>query len=168
MTSFPVLSSTRLQLREMSEADAQGFAELLLDEQAYFITDTPVVADEVPTRIQRNRQAFHEGRALYWSIVHEGQFVGFVALHQPASSAPVLGYAIARRWRRHGFASEALRTVTHYAFNELGASRVDARTHLENTPSGALLQSLGFAYEGIVERPLGQRRMYVLVRPIRA
>jgi RimJ/RimL family protein N-acetyltransferase len=162
MTALPRLSTPRLQLREMQDTDTASYAELLMEELAYFVADAPIVADEVPARIQRNRQACDEGRALYWSIEHQRQFAGFIALHQPTSGTPILGYAIAQRWRRQGFASEALRAVTQYAFAELGSSRVIAYTHLENIPSAALLQSLGFEYEGIVERPLGQRRMYSL------
>lgn len=53
-----------------------------------------------------------------------------------------------------GFMKEGLIQVTRHAFEELGLHRLEANIQPENLPSIALVQSVGFRYEGYSERLL--------------
>jgi [ribosomal protein S5]-alanine N-acetyltransferase len=160
---FPILSTARLRLRDMRQDDRIAYAALLTDgEEACFTTDMRIAEDLVPARIERNRLAFAERRALYWSVTRNDEFVGFVALHSMAYEAPALSYAISRPSRRKGIATEAVSRVVDYALGELDASCLVASTHVENVPSAQLLRSLRFRDEGIAVSANGLRRHFRL------
>ena len=166
ISTFPVLGTAHLTLREMRSDDVDGYAELLTDpEESHFNVDAAVSADEVPAKIARNRAARSEGRSIYWAIEWAGGFAGFVALHGPATEAPALSYAVRRGCRRRGVASEAVGAVLTYAFEVLGAAQVSARTHPENAASALLLAGLGFTDQGRVETAHGTRRQFSLGAP---
>lgn len=116
-----------------------------------YITDSGhISAAQVPDLISRNQTLFVQGRAIYWALEYQASFIGYVALHSPDEPTPALSYAICRRWRRQGFAAEAIAAVCRYAFLALGAREVVARTHLHNQPSALLLVKLGFVHTGVV------------------
>jgi RimJ/RimL family protein N-acetyltransferase len=52
---------------------------------------------------------------------------------------------VREHWRL-GYADEAARTVTHYAFRDLGAAALFAGHHPDNAGSQRLLAKLGFRY----------------------
>jgi RimJ/RimL family protein N-acetyltransferase len=54
----------------------------------------------------------------------------------------------------HGYVTEAVRVLTRFAFEELGANRVQIRMDVRNTRSRAVPERLGFVYEGCERRSL--------------
>lgn len=60
-----------------------------------------------------------------------------------------IGYKFDQAYHHQGYAREAVAKALEIAFFELGLHRVFARVMPENTPSIQLLQSLGFAEEGL-------------------
>lgn len=60
-----------------------------------------------------------------------------------------LGYKIDARYARRGYMREALEGVIDYAFGPLGLHRLEANVMPHNLASLSLLQSLGFAEEGV-------------------
>lgn len=159
--AFPVLKTNRLLLREMEDADVEGYTTLLSDKNTYlYVLDgSPVSSEEVPMKIRRNRERSRTGQHYYWSIEvpDSSSFVGFAALHEARSEKPVLSYAVLPNWRRHGIASEAICAVMDFAKEDLGAAAVLARTHRDNSASMALLRSLNFFEVGLVRTPWGER-----------
>lgn len=63
---------------------------------------------------------------------------------------PSLGisYFIARRFQNQGFAAEATNALTRYAFEALGARRVEIKCDSENLKSIRVPTTLGFEYDG--------------------
>jgi len=62
--------------------------------------------------------------------------------------AAKLGYAIrADQWGR-GYATDAARTLVNYGFEQLDLHRISTAIGPDNAPSIALVQRLGFQYEG--------------------
>jgi RimJ/RimL family protein N-acetyltransferase len=148
----------------MRQNDSTQYAALLTDDtEAYFISDSPVSAHSVSSRIEHNRLAFEQLRAVYWSVTRDDNFVGFIALHAPMTQSPALSYAISRTSRRQGIATEALLAVVDFVFSHLNAQSLLASTHIENLPSAELLLALQFRDEGIIESPNGPRRRFRLV-----
>jgi ribosomal-protein-alanine N-acetyltransferase len=71
------------------------------------------------------------------------------------------GYELARHAQGQGFMAEALRAIYPWAFETMGVERIEAQVHPRNTPSLALLKSLGFVEEGLLREAgmwLGERR----------
>ncbi|NER84301.1 MAG: GNAT family N-acetyltransferase, partial [Leptolyngbya sp. SIO1D8] len=125
------------------------------------ITDSdPISAAQIPNRICRNQALFVQSRAIYWALEHQANFIGYVALHGPNEPAPALSYAICPRWRRQGFAAEAIAAVCCYVFSALGSRELLARTHLDNHPSASLLVKLGFLHARVVSVNGGERHEF--------
>ena len=87
------------------------------------------------------------------------------------SRSGTLGYWIGEQYARQGFMREALMTVVHFAFSVLDVSRMEAACLPENKASRALLESIGFKYEGVGQSYLqiaGRWRTHVLYAMLRS
>lgn len=89
----------------------------------------------------------------FWVGFAGGRFVGWWLLEPPGwvENEPVdgqaeLGYRLARRHWRQGFASEGCRELLRHAFADLGLHRVFALTMTVNTASRATMASVGLHY----------------------
>ncbi len=60
-----------------------------------------------------------------------------------------IGYWVGERYARQGFARASVRAACKFAFEGLALHRVEAAVRSENAPSKALLEALGFQFEGI-------------------
>jgi RimJ/RimL family protein N-acetyltransferase len=69
-----------------------------------------------------------------------------------------IGYWLEPSSRQHGLGTAAVRAFVHYAFTTLALERISATTLIDNEPSAALLQRVGFHEEGV-------RRKFVRVGP---
>jgi RimJ/RimL family protein N-acetyltransferase len=83
-------------------------------------------------------------------VVREtGRLIGFVRLGLLGSHrGGELGYALRKDHWGHGYATEAASLMLEFAFSTAGLHRVQAATGPENGLSRALLDRLGFQYEG--------------------
>ena len=77
---------------------------------------------------------------------------------------------MARAAARQGFMREAIEATTHYAFNTLDLSRLEAACLPENKASRGVLEKSGFKYEGVAQSYLqidGRWRNHVLYANLR-
>jgi len=78
------------------------------------------------------------------------ELLGAISLHLSlAHSHAEIGYWIAVSSWGKGFATEAARALTDYAFAELRLHRVQGRHFTRNAASGRVLQKLGMRLEGV-------------------
>ena len=81
----------------------------------------------------------------------EGQFLGY-AVTGPVNRRDLeveLGYAVTPAARGRGVATEALRQLTRWAFDE-GMQRVTALISPDNTASTRVVQKVGYTFEGVL------------------
>ncbi|MDF2881185.1 MAG: acetyltransferase [Clostridiaceae bacterium] len=82
-----------------------------------------------------------------WAIVHkeEKQIIGFIMLKgYPNEIGEVtVGYGIEERYRRNGYATEALKALTQWIFKNPRALFVIADTEKTNIPSHKVLENVG-------------------------
>jgi RimJ/RimL family protein N-acetyltransferase len=85
---------------------------------------------------------------------HKGEFVGNINPHDcdPRSGTFKYGLAIRREFQRQGYASEAIRLVLRYFFQELRYQKVTVDIYAFNEASIKLHEKLGFQHEGRVRR----------------
>lgn len=83
-----------------------------------------------------------------------GRLLGGTGLHRIDWSVSrfEIGY-----WRRsgeqgHGLISEAVRTLARFAFDQLGARRVEIRMSSDNSRSRAVAERCGFTLEGVLRQ----------------
>ena len=82
-----------------------------------------------------------------WAIVskEENQIIGFIMLkgYPNEIGEVIVGYAIEEKYRRNGYATEALRRLTEWVFENPKVLCVIADTENTNIPSHKVLENVG-------------------------
>jgi RimJ/RimL family protein N-acetyltransferase len=99
---------------------------------------------EIATLCEFPRTNYH------WAICLDGAVIGGVRLTLERSGSGTLGYGIGTEHWGRGIATEAVREVVRYAFEELRLHRVQAWVFANNAASQRVLEKVGFSYEGVL------------------
>ncbi|MFD1176675.1 GNAT family N-acetyltransferase [Paenibacillus puldeungensis] len=82
-----------------------------------------------------------------WAIINkrENQLIGFIMLkgYPNEIGEVIVGYSIEEKYRRNGYATEALKGLTEWIFENPKALCVIADTEKTNIPSHKVLQNVG-------------------------
>ncbi len=148
-----IIRGERLTHRRWRHTDAEAVRVIMADQRMHDFLPLP------NPYTQEDAEQFvagfgHEGRGEGTGIGgaledSAGQLVGAAALRLPAprhASAEV-GYWIAADAQRHGYATEATRLLTDWAF-EHGVGRVQIRCAVANVASALVAMKAGFRFEG--------------------
>jgi RimJ/RimL family protein N-acetyltransferase len=152
--ALPAFETARLRLRAFVAADGATVEELLADPAVARNTLTiphPYPAGGATPWIASHAEAWREGKRGTWAIVRAADeaLIGAVGLnltlvHQRAE----LGYWIAHEEWGKGYATEAVRRLIGFAFDDLGLHRVQAHHFVENPASGRVMEHAGMRAEG--------------------
>lgn len=158
---FPQLAGHDLSLVKMKFSHAIGYSRILSEPGTYhFLTETgPVGEQQASQKIATNRNAFDQGRSIYWSIVGErGAFMGFLAVHAFQQPEVAVSFGIHPDFRRRGIATKALKLVL--GWSKLQGRLIKMATHPENEASFRLLSKLDLIYEGLNQTDFGVRHVF--------
>lgn len=145
------METKRLILREPCTADAQSIMEIRNSE---FVLRYNAMC---PYSLERTAQQLERDRELMLVLERkeDGKVIGAAFASADGLRDQVnaydLAYYLAEEESRKGYMSEALTALIDQLFAD-GAEVVSARSFRENTASRALLQKLGFVYEGCLRR----------------
>jgi RimJ/RimL family protein N-acetyltransferase len=151
----PALRSERIELVPL--ADEHLELEVALDsdpEVLRYLNPGARTRAEVGEAHQRRMATARTapGRG-FWVGFVDGDFVGWWILQAPEGPGQPygedqadLGYRILRRHWRRGLASEGSRELMRYGFIDIGLRRIFAQTLAINTPSRAVMTSIGMSY----------------------
>ncbi len=153
---FPVLTTERLYLRQITAADIyEVFRGLSHPEviRHYGISFNTLEATQEQMDWYANMIKEDTGRC--WAICSADNqvFYGVVTLvfwkkkHRKAET----GYWIFPEYWGKGIVSEALKKVLDYGFREMNLHRITAESDDDNAGSIGVLKKLGFAYEGTMK-----------------
>ncbi|MCG7336759.1 GNAT family N-acetyltransferase [Sporosarcina sp. ACRSM] len=83
-----------------------------------------------------------------------GAFVGACGLHRIDWSIPKfeIGYWLSSEFEGYGYMTEAVQRIEHFAFEQLGAHRVEIRCDESNMKSRSVAERAGFTLEGILHQ----------------
>ena len=87
-----------------------------------------------------------------FAIEADGKFVGGIGLHKRMEHCFDVGYWIAEKFWGKGYATEALRAITEFAFNDLKIDRIQAFVFEGNESSERVLEKCGYEYEGFLRK----------------
>ena len=137
----------------MTEAHFEGLEELVRDPGVLRFTRVPdpPPADFVRRWFERYEQGRAEGTKEGFAIVDEdGAFLGLALAPEidAESRTAELGYMVSPGARGRGVASEAVRQLTEWAFEERGLLRLVLYISVENTASKGVARRCGYVYEG--------------------
>lgn len=136
--SIPELSTERLTLRSMSEADLVLFEEIV-----------NVLPDRPPRDArqvwEKTNADFEAGTGLTWAIDLNGEFIGTIGFYRGfENEVGEVGYVLRSEYRGNGYMSEAMSSVLLFGFKNMKLSGISAFTKDENEASCLLLKRFGF------------------------
>ncbi len=165
------LSDGHVRVRLGAEADVPAIVEACQDPAIQRYTSVPSPYGEADARAfqQRSAEAAAGGRGLEAVVVdaESGGLLGTVGVRRhPVDAARCdVGYLVAPWARRLGVATRATRLICRYAFDMLGAARIEICAEPENEASQRVALNAGFTREGILRdyQPIkGVRRDMVM------
>jgi [ribosomal protein S5]-alanine N-acetyltransferase len=150
---FPALTTERLHLRDVRASDAADVLVFRGDPIVQRFDDPPIhTLDEAAAFIGEVHEEIRTGEGIVWAVVlvAEETVVGLVGFHEwdRYHRRAEAGYGFARDYWGQGIASESLRAMFRFGFDEMDLNRVFARTIADNHESVRLLERLGFQREG--------------------
>lgn len=156
---FPQLTTQRLQLREITMADASDLLQVYGNAEVmrWFGTDPVTELAQVEAMIARwaglRQQA---DPATRWGIQRKGESTllgtcGLFAVNR-AWRKCTLGYDLALPAQGQGYMQEALHAVLDWGFTTLELNRIEAQIHPDNLASINLVLKLGFHREGVLRQ----------------
>lgn len=146
----PILHTERLRLEPLADEHLDLEVELDADPEVLrYLYGRARTRDEV---IESHAQRMERGRRVdglgYWmAFGGGGDFVGLMMLPpRPGVGTAELGYRLARRYWRQGYATEVSRELLRHAFETAGQDRVVAETMTVNAGSRGVLEKVGLRY----------------------
>jgi RimJ/RimL family protein N-acetyltransferase len=154
-------------LRGIEPSDAETFFRWNQDGERARLMDflwPPTSRAQVEAWAQDQSLRKLEGGAYHWLIENkDGVPVGSISTHDcnPRNGTFSYGIDIDPAHRRQGYASEAIRMVCRYYFEELRYQKVTIPVHADNPASIELHEALGFQREGVHRRMIHTQGGYV-------
>lgn len=146
------LRTERLLLRQWRDDDLDAFAALNADPEVMRHFPRTLSRAESDTLASRQRTLIAERGWGLWAVEAPEGFVGFVGLSEPRfeahfTPAVEVGWRLARRGWRKGYATEAARSVIAFGFGELGLEEIVSFTYAGNERSRGVMQRLGMTHD---------------------
>ncbi|WP_410632782.1 GNAT family N-acetyltransferase [Amycolatopsis sp. cmx-4-83] len=146
--TLPTLTTSRLTLRQLVEADREAVVKVFSDPEMsrFFAAD---FSDPASASAMVDRRLTYRGPAGqgHWAIERDGEVIG-VAHLRPSSElpggVPELGYYVASAHAGQGLATEAAQAVLDHGLGVLGLPAIWALVHENNAASRKVAARLGF------------------------
>ncbi len=150
---LPILHGTRLTLRELRPTDAPSLLRLLATEEvARFIAPPPTTLEQFERFIAWTHRRRGEGRHVCFAMVPDGWDVAVGIIQLRAIDADFStadwGFALGMPYWGTGTFLDAARLTLRFAFDEVGVSRLEARSLTANGRGNAALRKTGCVQEG--------------------
>lgn len=160
-----MLKTDRCILTELQQQDYDDAKALYLDAEARRYLGGPVDEQMLMAKFTAKLSS---NTGSYWVIrhAHDGEFIGEVslALHHDGTSTEV-SYQLLPEWWGQGYATEVVKRVIQYAFEELGLPRVIAETQTANKASCRVLEKVGMQLQQTVERFGAEQAIFSVASP---
>ena len=150
-------TSERLLLRRWRDEDAQPLYDAIIESREHIRPWMPwadtyhSVDDAIEfVRRQSGHWALREEVGMGIFAHDDGTLFGGCGFHLRNLDIPFfeIGYWLRQSAEGHGYMSEAVRTITQFLFDAMGAERVMIRCDARNARSKGVAERLGFPFEG--------------------
>lgn len=149
-TSFPILKTARLTLRQLSIDDQQNIFALRSDAEInkYLDREPSKTMEDAINFINKVNDNIKRNNSLYWviTLTKTKTFVGTICLFDFSNetNSCEIGYELMVKFQGKGIMKEATEKVIDYTFQTLQFQKIIAHTHNENRNSAKLLSGLNF------------------------
>src|ERR671922_1934769 len=165
-TGLPVLTGTRVTLREMRVSDAPAlFAMLTTEEVSRFISPPPTTVEGFERFITWTNRERAAGTYVCFAIVPHGMdtAIGLFQVRQlePGWGTAEWGFAMGSTFWGTGVFAEGAQMVLEFAFETIGVHRLEARAAVKNGRGNGALRKLGAVCEGVLRRSFLRNGQYL-------
>ena len=157
-TSFPVLTTERLTLRQLSIDDQQNIFALRSDTEInkYLEREPSKTIEDAINFISKVNDNIKKNNSLYWviTLTKTKTFVGTICLFDFSNekNSCEIGYELMIKFQGQGIMKEATEKVIDYAFQALQFQKIVALTHKGNQNSIKLLTRFNFLQSKEVDK----------------
>jgi ribosomal-protein-alanine N-acetyltransferase len=154
---FPMLQTARLYLRNISPDDAPTFLKMRSDPKVMRYIPRPLIndIDGVLEHIKMISDKIDNNEAINWVIIEKcsGNTIGVIGHYRirPEDYRAEIGYMFLPEYAGKGYATEALREVVRYGFDDMDLNSVEGIIDPGNTASERVLQKNGFVKEAHIQ-----------------
>ena len=164
--SLPTLAGRLATLRQIEVGDAPALVNTMsADDVARFIAAPPPGIEAFERFIERMRHEQQRGAYACFAVVPAGQSQAAglfqVREREPGFGTAEWGFALASPYWGTGLFVEAATLVADFIFDQLGASRLEARAAVNNGRGTGALRKLGATHEAILRRAFPCRGDYL-------
>lgn len=147
---FPELETERLLLRNIADADVDDIFEIRSNPQTMQYIPRPIAKtkEDAMGLINMLRGFNDNNEKLNWGVIdkNNGKMIGifgYVNFFTNAYRGEV-GYVLHQDYHGTGVATEALKVVLDYGFEQIGLHSIEAVIRTENMKSQKLVEKFGF------------------------
>jgi ribosomal-protein-alanine N-acetyltransferase len=166
---FPILTTERLVLREITAEDAPFWLRNFSDPDVVEFTayEPPADLEAAKAEIERYcTRVYREEQGIRWGISLKGSpdLIGTVGYHgwMPAGDRRAqMGYDLLAEFRGRGIMTEAMEVVLAYGFKTMTLNRAEALVDPRNTRSLRLMERLGFQRDAYLRQSTRFRDRYI-------
>ncbi|QPC82308.1 GNAT family N-acetyltransferase [Phototrophicus methaneseepsis] len=165
-SSFPILETDRLRLRQMKPSDVTALLRHFGNpEVVKFIDMKPIkTLEQADEWLQWMGGFFAAKDGLRWGIVlkENDQFIGSAGLHNwnQESHYAEIGLDITPPYWGQGYATETLTRLVQFGWESMNLNRIEADVVKGNHASMHVLQKIGFKQEGVLRQRLRKGGKY--------
>ena len=175
LREHPQIDTARLRLRAPKAADVDAVYTLFSnpDVMRYWSRGPMQRRSEAEAYVRTQHENFARREAIGWIVADRDSdaMLGTCSLYdmQPRHLRSGIGYAVLPSQQQRGYATEAVRAATPWAFDTLHLHRLEADTHPDNEASARVLERLGYRCEGtlrdrfLTEHEIQDSRVYALL-----
>src|SRR5687767_6114005 len=155
--ALPVMAGSNFTLRELRKEDAPSLlAMLTAEEVSRFISPPPTTVEGFERFIAWTHRERMAGNYACFAIVPAGMdtAIGIFQVRslEPGFGTAEWGFAMASEYWGSGIFVEGARLILDFAFDVIGASRLEARAATANGRGNGALRKLGAVQEGVLRR----------------
>jgi ribosomal-protein-alanine N-acetyltransferase len=154
---LPVLSGTRVTLRELRASDAASlFAMLTTEEVSRFISPPPTSVEGFERFIAWTQRMRTQGTYACFAVTvaDSDTAIGIFQLRElePGFGTAEWGFAIGSAFWGTGVFTDGARLIVQFAFETVGVHRLEARAAVKNGRGNGALRKIGAVQEGVLRR----------------
>jgi ribosomal-protein-alanine N-acetyltransferase len=152
-----ILKGKGFILRPLSLKDSDLYLEMMRDpETRKGFMYPPQTLNEVKKKLKIKLEDEKKGKRESFAIEVDGEFAGYVELHdlneKHFKHRGAIGYALRKKFRGKGLTTAANKIVSNYAFKKYKLKRLEGFCRTFNKASARVLEKSGFKLEGILRK----------------
>ncbi len=145
-----VFETERLIVRNWQDSDRPAFYQMSADPDVMAFYPNPLTVQECDNWLNKVSELTDKNGYSFWAcqLKSTGEFIGFVGLNKPDYQLPFspcteIGWRLAKKHWKNGYASEAATYCLGYAFKKLGLTEVVSFAVKSNVNSIKVMERIG-------------------------